>query len=262
MFRFFLVLAALIAVAWTLNASDASDQDKSTTRENYCSKAKKAAEREICRDRDLTRRDGTLNEVYRELRRKLSRSDFRALRTEQRAWLRERNRCGNDTGCLVTKYEDRVAVLEDMLERLENPGKSHVEIGCDGAGQKYIDGECVGVGGGNAGASNSKIKLSAKNKTCNLYERAKSQSSNDPITVTFVNKTDSSRSVMWINFEGMPVSYADLDPGQSYTIDTFLSHPWMFTDGPGNCIEMFMPKRGVSRFEITASNPFWGPEYD
>ena len=63
---------------------------------------------------------------------------------------------------------------------------------------------------------------------------------------------------MWINFEGMPVDYA----GQSYTQTTYLTHPWMFTDGLGNCIEMFMPQKGVSRFEITVPNPAFGPDND
>ena len=56
----------------------------------------------------------------------------------------------------------------------------------------------------------------------------------------------------------MPVDYA----GQSYTQTTYLTHPWMFTDGLGNCIEMFMPQKGVSRFEITVPNPAFGPDND
>jgi hypothetical protein len=26
---------------------------------------------------------------------------------------------------------------------------------------------------------------------------------------------------------------------------------WVFTDGPGNCVEMFMPQKGVPRFNLT-----------
>jgi hypothetical protein len=47
-----------------------------------------------------------------------------------------------------------------------------------------------------------------------------------------------------------PVSYASLNPGQSFTINTYVTQPWMFSDGPGNCIETFMPRKGVKRFNI------------
>ena len=52
----------------------------------------------------------------------------------------------------------------------------------------------------------------------------------------------------------MPKAYANLNPGEEFTISTFLTHPWMFTDGPGNCVEMFMPQLGVPVFDITAPN--------
>jgi hypothetical protein len=50
------------------------------------------------------------------------------------------------------------------------------------------------------------------------------------------------------------VPYANLNPGESYTINTYLTHPWVFTDGPGNCVEMFMPQKGVPRYNLTAKS--------
>jgi len=29
------------------------------------------------------------------------------------------------------------------------------------------------------------------------------------------------------------------------TLDTFLTHPWMITDGPGNCVDIFMAHAGT-----------------
>ena len=86
--------------------------------------------------------------------------------------------------------------------------------------------------------------------TCRHFGRVHSINSDVPVTVTFRNMTDSYRSVMWIGFDGVPKNYANLNPGQEFTVNTFLTHPWMFTDGPGNCVEMFMPRKGVSRFNI------------
>jgi VHL beta domain len=65
----------------------------------------------------------------------------------------------------------------------------------------------------------------------------KSKNSNTPLKVTFVNKSGAFRGVMWADFNGKLVPYANLQPGQSYTVNTFATHPWIFTDGPGNCVE-------------------------
>jgi hypothetical protein len=35
------------------------------------------------------------------------------------------------------------------------------------------------------------------------------------------------------------------EPGQKYTVKTFATHPWVFTDGPGNCIEMWVAQGRV-----------------
>jgi len=96
--------------------------------------------------------------------------------------------------------------------------------------------------------------------TCSVYGDERSRKSDVPVTVTFQNQSGAMRGVMWIDFNGRPVEYANLNPGESFSIQTFMTHPWMFTDGPGNCIEMFMPQPGISTFAITAPNRDFGPE--
>jgi len=97
-------------------------------------------------------------------------------------------------------------------------------------------------------------------QTCDVYRGQSSRNSDVPVTVTFQNRSGATRGVMWIDFNGRPVEYAHLAPGQTFTINTYMTHPWMFTDGPGNCIEMFMPQPGVTNFAITAPNRNFGPE--
>ncbi len=96
--------------------------------------------------------------------------------------------------------------------------------------------------------------------TCDRLANVVSRNSDNPVTVTFRNRSDGFRTVMWIGFDGVPKEYAALNPGEEFTINTFLTHPWMFTDGPGNCLEMFMPQFGVSVFNITAPNRDFGSE--
>jgi hypothetical protein len=101
-----------------------------------------------------------------------------------------------------------------------------------------------------------------KQPSCKQWGTIKSRHSKTPLTVTFVNRTNEHRGVTWINFEGTPVDYAGLNPGETFQINTFLSHPWMFTDGPGNCMEMYLPRAGDSVFEITKPSPGFGPGND
>jgi uncharacterized protein len=208
-----------------LAASSASAQDKGKLREAHCATRPTPTEQAICLDKTLVRRDGQLNEVYGELQRKIPAEHFNTVRNEQRQWLLERNRCGDNADCLRTAYEKRLAVLERALET----------------------------------APKSATKL---HPTCAGQGRLKSLNSNTPITITFVNKSKSYRGVMWLDFGGTPVTYINLNPGQSYTQKTFLTHPWMFTDGPGNCMEIYQPKSGDTRFEITAASPAFRSDED
>lgn len=78
--------------------------------------------------------------------------------------------------------------------------------------------------------------------TCEAYDGVRSRNSIVPATVTFDNQTDGYRSVLWLDFDGVPQQMAALNPGESGTINTYLTHPWMVTDGPGNCLEIHMPQ--------------------
>jgi hypothetical protein len=96
--------------------------------------------------------------------------------------------------------------------------------------------------------------------TCDDLRGERARNSDVPVTVTLQNQSDGYRGILWIDFNGQPVEYANLNPGESFTINTYVTHPWMFTDGPGNCLEMFMPQPGISTFNITAPNRDFGPE--
>jgi uncharacterized protein len=208
-----------------LTATGLSAEDKGAARATNCATKPSPTEQAICLDKGLTRRDGQLKEIYNELHQKMPDSRFKFVRREQRFWLTERNRCGDDTDCLHTAYQNRLAVLEQALvTAAKSPTKLH--------------------------------------PTCAGFGKLKSLNSNTPITVTFVNKSKSYRGVMWLDFGGTPVTYTNLNPGQSYTAQTFLTHPWMFTDGPGNCMEIYQPRQGDTRFDIKAPSPAFRSDED
>lgn len=98
--------------------------------------------------------------------------------------------------------------------------------------------------------------------TCKELKDRKSVRARRPIRITFVNRSEATRGVMWIDYNGQPQDRGNLAPGETMTINTFRTHPWMFTDGPGNCVEMFMPRRFQRTFTLRAGNPAFGPGQD
>ncbi|MEO1695251.1 MAG: hypothetical protein AAFR55_08445 [Pseudomonadota bacterium] len=95
----------------------------------------------------------------------------------------------------------------------------------------------------------------ASARSCRLWGRIKSRDSRRPITVRFINRTRSQRTVMWLDYSGQPKEYGLIEPGQTFTQQTFVGHPWMFTDGPGNCKEIFVPERASQvSYNITFDN--------
>ncbi|MCB1455268.1 MAG: hypothetical protein KDJ51_03150 [Nitratireductor sp.] len=153
-------------------------------------------------------------------------------------------------------------------------GGQFVTLGLSGSSKainRFLD-ECMfygGQGGGLVPGTQSSQPLGTGQPSqpfdprwasCEALGNNRSQRSDVPVTMTFVNRSDGYRSVMWIGFDGQPVNYANLNPGEQFSVSTFLTHPWMFTDGPGNCIEMVMPQQGVNVFNITAPGRNFGPE--
>jgi uncharacterized protein len=84
-----------------------------------CSKAVSQTDRRICASPELQQLDQKMGELYR-LR--ATGSDASAWRTDQRAWLRSRDRC-IDSACLKTVYIERLTVLEDSARAFHWPGK-------------------------------------------------------------------------------------------------------------------------------------------
>jgi VHL beta domain len=100
----------------------------------------------------------------------------------------------------------------------------------------------------------------AKRVDCNAVRGMKSKESNTSITIKFINQTKESRTAMWVDFKGNPVQYFTIEPGQSFRQQTFLTHPWFFTDGPGNCIEAMLPSANKTVHKLKVPSPGFGAE--
>lgn len=90
----------------------------------------------------------------------------------------------------------------------------------------------------------------ATDASCSKRTRLKSLNSDRKGTITFINRSGSERAIMWLDFEGHPKEYAALKDGEKTVLQTYVTHPWMVTDGPGNCLTIYMPGPDQSVVEI------------
>lgn len=98
--------------------------------------------------------------------------------------------------------------------------------------------------------------------SCDNFGTIKSERSDVPVEMTFVNKADGYRGLVWIDTEGTPVDHTGINQGETVVVPTFQTHAWMITDGPGNCIEIVLAEEPGATFEITAPAPVLGPGDD
>lgn len=102
--------------------------------------------------------------------------------------------------------------------------------------------------------------MPASAAACAMRQSLRSVNGGEKVVLTFINRSNGHRGVLWIDYEGVPKDFASLAQGETFRVETFVGHPWMITDGPGNCLEVHMPQAGQGTFAITAPNRRFGPE--
>ena len=83
--------------------------------------------------------------------------------------------------------------------------------------------------------------IAAACPTAAMERALRSAQSEAATAVTFTNQRAQPVAVFWINFEGVRVFYATLQPGESYTQQTFVGHPWVAATPDGHALMAFWP---------------------
>lgn len=87
-----------------------------------CSKAASINERALCADPFLLQTDARLDTLYEVSLRFIAPADRTDLIDSQRAWVKERERCGTDKNCMRAAYAKRASVFETILQRAQAHG--------------------------------------------------------------------------------------------------------------------------------------------
>lgn len=90
--------------------------------------------------------------------------------------------------------------------------------------------------------------------SCKTAATMKSKESSAAAKITFINKSGATRVIQWKTFDGGYQQYATLEPGQELVQETFLTHPWIAANGPGDCANAFLPVPGSSVAILDVTN--------
>ena len=80
--------------------------------------------------------------------------------------------------------------------------------------------------------------------TSQCYGQKRTLFNSTSVSVTFKNATGEAVRVFWRNFSGQPINFGIIDPGQSYEVNTYVTHPWFFVGEKSNeCVTSYDPVR-------------------
>lgn len=78
---------------------------------------------------------------------------------------------------------------------------------------------------------------------CGDESKLRSIVSEGSLQIDFANGGTQPIAMYWIDFNGGRVHYADVSPGDSYTQQTFVTHPWVAVGANGKCVGIIVPNR-------------------
>ncbi len=94
----------------------------------------------------------------------------------------------------------------------------------------------------------------AEELSCADARDVKSQNSDKPVKIRFVNESAGTIIIQWIDFNGALKEYAQLEPGKDLVQDTFMTHPWIAAYQEGSCRQLFLPSGDVSVARLLPEN--------
>ena len=87
---------------------------------------------------------------------------------------------------------------------------------------------------------------SAREVACGEATKLRSELSKEPATIRFINQSNATLVIQWIDFKGALKEYGELQPGAELTQETFVTHPWIAAYQEGSCRQLFLPMPGGS----------------
>lgn len=75
---------------------------------------------------------------------------------------------------------------------------------------------------------------------CAGESQLRSKSADTPSNITFLNQKSTPIKLYWLDYAGTRVYYQDLAAGETTTMNSFMTHPWVITDPSQVCLGIFV----------------------
>lgn len=79
---------------------------------------------------------------------------------------------------------------------------------------------------------------------------ARSISGKYATSINFVNRSRRTVKVFWLDYNANRKFYGVIQPGKTFGVKTFLTHPWLITDRNNNAINVYFPDSQPRRIKI------------
>lgn len=77
----------------------------------------------------------------------------------------------------------------------------------------------------------------------------------DSTTIEIFNKTGKTLSVFWVDTQGGRIPYGQINPGDSFSQNTYVSHTWLLLDQEGNPVAAFQAGAGDKTAYVEPATP-------
>lgn len=153
-----------------------------------CSKASTAVEGSICANAELSDLDVQLSAEYKKAR-SIS-SDAAVLRKEQLAWLKTRNACGANVGCLTKAYTLRISELEETVTGKSKPSAQKAVQSSNINALSYVMNKRWSLGDLSCGLNGGAYQVYTRNAPLGyvFYAGGKSTASDSPQEFQFIER--------------------------------------------------------------------------
>lgn len=85
---------------------------------------------------------------------------------------------------------------------------------------------------------------------CAQRDVLRSQRSDSPARISFINFTSEPFEVFWLDENGREQLFGEIAPDRQADVETFVTQPWMLADLDGKCIALALPNPGPQVFVV------------
>lgn len=94
------------------------------------------------------------------------------------------------------------------------------------------------------------VHPSLAESACASEATLRSVAGTKPTEITFRNERPGVVNIFWIDYDGRRHFYRSLERGETQSLNTYATHPWVATDANGNCLGVYIADVGANNVTI------------